>query len=87
MPTMARRFTLAACFLLGACGPPDSAELLRRADGITTKSALAAALGQPDEIGKLGPIETWTYRTSDGEVSFVLAGERVQLAAGGTRSP
>jgi len=86
LPRFRRAAALGAGFLLVACGPPDSAEILRKAEGVKTKTELERAIGRPDEVSKLGPIETWTYKTSDGAVSFLITGERVQIAAGGNRS-
>lgn len=80
-----RLFALAALsFLLAACGPPSTADALKKAEGVKTKAQLESALGKPTEIGKLGPIENWTYKTSDGSVSFVITGDTVQLSSGGT---
>lgn len=79
---------VAAALALAACGPPTKHDLLSKAEGIETKQALEAALGAPDDRSKLGPVETWTYRASDGEVTFVIAGDRVRFeAAGGSAEP
>ena len=70
------------------CGPSTKHELLKKAEGVETKQALEAALGPPDDHNKLGPIETWTYRAEDGEVTFVITGDRVRFeAAGGSPEP
>ncbi|RIK93454.1 MAG: hypothetical protein DCC71_24015 [Proteobacteria bacterium] len=66
-----------------ACGPPTKHDLLSKAEGAETKQALEAALGPPDDRSKLGPIETWKYRAADGEVTFVLTGDRVTFQAAG----
>ena len=88
---MARTFatTLARLILvlplaLIACGPPSTEETIKKSEKIETKAELEKALGRPSEIQKLGPIEQWTYKTSDGSVTFVLAGDTVTLASGGT---
>jgi hypothetical protein len=78
-------YLAALSFLLVACGPPSTAEALKKAEKVKTKSELESALGRPTEISKLGPLENWTYKTSDGSVSFVITGETVQLSTGGTR--
>ncbi|WP_298726063.1 hypothetical protein [uncultured Ferrovibrio sp.] len=75
---------LALPLMLAACGPPSTDEALRKSEGARTKGELEKALGRPTEIQKLGPIEQWTYKTSDGSVTFVIAGETVTLASGGT---
>jgi hypothetical protein len=48
---------------------------------VTTKAELEAQLGAPDDRTKLGPIETWTYQASDGKVTYLIAGDTVQLQA------
>ena len=49
----------------------------RQAEGVETKQALEATIGAPDEVDKLGPVERWTYRASDGDVEFVITGDDV----------
>jgi hypothetical protein len=66
--------TLAA---LVACGPPTRADLLKKAASVKTKAELEQALGKPADVAKLGPLEKWTYKTADGAVIFVIAGEAV----------
>ena len=81
------RHALAALAALGlaltACGPPSKHEILEKAEGAETRQALEAALGAPDDRSKLGPIETWRYVASDGEVTFVIAGDRVRFETAG----
>lgn len=74
-----------AALVLGAagCGPPTKHDLLTKAEGIETKQELEAALGAPDDRSKLGPIETWKYLASDGEVVFLIAGDRVRFQTAG----
>ncbi len=67
-----------------ACGEPSKGDILEKAKGITAKTELAKALGKPDDINKLGPIETWTYKASNGEVVFLITGETVALQAAGS---
>ncbi len=76
----------ALAFLLAACGPPSTADALKKAEGVKTRTELESRLGKPTEIAKLGPIENWTYKTSDGSVSFVITGDTVQMSSGGTNS-
>jgi hypothetical protein len=78
--------TLSAALGLAAC-QPDKADILAKAETIETKDQLRAELGDPDDIGKLGPIETWTYEASDGSVSFVIAGNTVTLSSTGEKAP
>ena len=44
-------------------------------------SPLVSALGKPDEVDKLGPLEQWTYEASDGKVVFAIVGGKVTLEA------
>jgi hypothetical protein len=44
---------------------------------------LESRLGRPDDISKLGPMETWSYKASNGEVVFVIVGDSVTLQAAG----
>jgi len=62
-----------------ACGPPSQHKILKQADGVETKQALEEKLGAPDEIDRLGPLETWTYHASDGQVEFLITGNTVAL--------
>ena len=75
----------AAAVLLAAagCGPPTKHDLLAKAEGAETRQQLEAALGAPTERSKLGPIETWKYLAKDGDVTFVIAGDRVRFEATG----
>lgn len=77
-------FALILPLALIACGPPSTDEALRKAEKAGTKAELEKALGRPSEIQKLGPLEQWSYKTSDGSVTFVIAGDKVTLASGGT---
>ncbi len=63
--------------LLAACFAPSKADLIKKAEGASSKAELEAALGEPSEVSKLGPIEKWTYKASDGAVVFVLAGDTI----------
>jgi hypothetical protein len=67
--------------LLSACGGGSKHDLLDRAEGAKTRAELEAALGAPDERSKMGPIETWTYHGSDGDVSFLITGDAVALSS------
>ena len=70
----------AAVAVLG-CGPPSQHEILKQAEGVETKQELEAKIGAPDEVDKLGPLERWTYRASDGDVEFVITGDAVALGS------
>lgn len=78
--------TLAFALLLAACGDSSKADILKKAENISTKAELESKLGRPDDISKLGPIEQWTYKAKDGSVLFVITGDSVALqATGGKR--
>jgi hypothetical protein len=82
---MLRNALLAGALLaFAACGEPTEQDILNKAEGVATKAELEAALGEPDDVSKLGPIEKWTYKASDGEVIFVITGDAVALEAAGT---
>lgn len=74
---------LFAAALLAACGDPDKTEIVEKARGAKTTAELRDKLGDPDDIDKLGPIEKWTYKASDGSVVFVIAGDAVTIEATG----
>jgi hypothetical protein len=70
----------AAVAVLG-CGPPSQHEILKKAEAVETKQELEEAIGAPDEVDRLGPVEKWTYSASDGEVEFVITGDKVRLGS------
>jgi hypothetical protein len=79
-----RRLTAALAALalaIAACSPDTKHDMLSKTEDVETMKELEAALGAPDDRTKMGPIETWTYRASDGEVTFLITGERVRLKA------
>jgi hypothetical protein len=69
---------------LVACGPPAKSDILKKAASVKTKAELEQVLGKPADVAKLGPLEKWTYKASDGEVIFVIAGETVTIQATGS---
>ncbi|MBM3516054.1 MAG: hypothetical protein FJX59_20415 [Alphaproteobacteria bacterium] len=69
-----------AAVILAACGDPTKEDIVKRSEGIDTKQQLERVLGQPSDISKLGPVETWTYNAANGSVAFVIAGDRVTLS-------
>ena len=80
------RFLLVAAVAvtLAACG--DSKEdILKKTEKVTTRDELRAAVGDPDDVTKVGPIETWTYEASNGSVTFTLAGDTVTLKTTGDK--
>jgi len=71
---------LALPLFLAACGDPEKADILKKAEGIEDKAKLESALGKPTEVSKLGPIERWTYKAKDGSVTFTITGSTVALS-------
>ena len=69
-----------AIFLAG-CGDPTKEEILKKSEGADTKALLEKALGRPDDIKKIGPLESWTYKAADGSVNFVIAGDQVTVTS------
>jgi hypothetical protein len=74
---------LALALLLAGCGPPTKEDLIAKARDIKTRTQLEKALGKADDVSKLGPIEKWTYKASNGHVVFVLLGDTVTIEAAG----
>lgn len=78
---------VAALMFVTACGDPSKQDIIKDAESADTKAQLESALGKPDDVSKLGPVEKWTYKASDGEVIFMITGDTVALqAAGGSSS-
>jgi len=77
----------AAWLLAFACAPETKHDVLKKAELVTTKAELEKVLGPPDDRHKLGPIETWTYVVSDGKVTFLIAGDSVQIQATSDSDP
>jgi hypothetical protein len=77
------KLVLAAGLMLAvaACGKPTKEAMLQKVGDPKKKAEVVALLGQPDEIGKLGPIEMWTYRASNGSVVFTMLADNVTLIA------
>ena len=81
---------LSACVLalaLAACGDPTKEDILKRAEGADTKALLERAIGRPNDIKKMGPLETWTYKAANGAVTFVIAGDHVTVSATSDEKP
>lgn len=71
--------------LLTGCGDPTVAEMVQKSEKVSSKAELENVLGKPHEISKVGPVETWTYKAKDGQVSFLITGDRVTMSAAGSR--
>src|SRR5215831_18706059 len=57
----------AAVLGLVACGRGTKEDIVSKARDISKRAELERVLGRPDEISKLGPVETWRYKASNGE--------------------
>ncbi len=73
---------LALAFVAG-CGSPTKEDLLSKARNVSTRDELEKVLGKPADIAKLGPLERWTYKASNGDVIFIILGDKVTLQATG----
>lgn len=62
-------------------------DLVEKSRNVSTRADLERALGKPSEISKLGPVEQWTYKASNGTVVFVIVGDKVTLQAAGSPPP
>lgn len=80
---LVKRAALVLPLLLVGCGDPSKADLIDKAKGADTKTELESALGQPDDLTKVGPLEKWTYKASDGQVTFIITGDSVALELAG----
>ena len=84
---IARMIRLGCCALLAfallGCGAPNKEDIIAKAREAKTRSALEKALGKPDDVSKLGPVEKWTYKAKNGQVTFVLVGDTVTIEAAG----
>lgn len=87
MPRLAAALALGAALMLSACFHQDTkADIVKKAEGASTTEELKAALGEPDELNKAGPIEEWIYDASDGTVRFpIVAGKVGPMVTGGKR--
>jgi hypothetical protein len=81
MNKFARLLAIGMLLVLAACGKPTKEELLRKSENVKTKAELQAVLGQADDISKIGPLETWRYKGSNGDVVFIITNDTVQLQA------
>ena len=86
MPRLATIAVLASTLLLAACFQDTKADIAKKAEAASTVEELRAALGEPDELNKAGPLEEWIYDASDGTVRFpIIAGKVGPMVTGGKR--
>lgn len=71
--------------LAGCDSLPTKAEILKKAEGLKTRAELEKALGQPNNLDKLGPLERWTYNAKDGTVVFTIIADSVTMSQTGDR--
>ena len=83
MRRLAGLLTIALALLVTACGPSSKEDMVAKAREVKTRAELERALGKPDDVSKLGPLEKWTYKARNGQVVFVLVGDVVTLEAAG----
>jgi hypothetical protein len=73
---------LLAATLVGGCSRSKE-DLVEKSRSASTRAELERALGKPSDIAKLGPVEQWTYKASNGSVVFLIVGDTVTLQAAG----
>ena len=73
---------LLAAALVSGCSRSKE-DLVAKSRGASTRTELEQALGKPSDITKLGPVEQWTYKASNGSVVFLIVGDKVTLQAAG----
>jgi hypothetical protein len=83
MRRLAALAMIALALLVTACGPSSKEDMVAKAREVKTRAQLERALGKPDDVSKLGPLEKWTYKARNGQVVFVLVGDVVTLEAAG----
>ena len=71
--------SVATAALLTGCGPSSKEDIVAKARDAKTRAALEQALGKPEDIDKLGPVEKWTYKAKNGKVTFILMGDAVTI--------
>ena len=83
--TMTLRALVCASLVLSlvACGRGTKEDIVAKARDVSKRAELERVLGKPDDLTKLGPVETWRYRASNGEVIFLIVGDDVTLQAAG----
>ncbi|HEY7676625.1 MAG TPA: hypothetical protein VIG69_06115 [Candidatus Methylomirabilis sp.] len=73
---------LALCGLV-SCSSSTKEDIIGKTRNVSTRDELEKAVGKPSDIAKLGPVEQWTYKASNGNVVFVIVGDKVTLQAAG----
>ena len=69
--------------MLAACDN-STVEIIEKSKNAGTVDQLKAAIGDPDQIKKVGPVAQWIYKASDGTVIFLIAGTKVTTSIAST---
>jgi hypothetical protein len=78
-------WVLAASLAIGCSRSKE--DLIEKSRNASTRAELEQALGKPSDISKLGPVEQWTYKASNGDVVFLIVADKVTLQATGSSGP
>jgi hypothetical protein len=88
--TMIRKLIRVLClaiFAVAVVACDDRKEdILEKSENAKTREQLRAVIGDPDDVSKVGPVETWTYQASNGNVTFTFAGKTVMLRTTGGKT-
>ncbi|MEH6526296.1 MAG: hypothetical protein V7723_09500 [Sneathiella sp.] len=77
---VAHRFGLFSVFCVlftSACDQRTEEDIITGAAGLTTPSAVQAAIGSADNVSSLGNTEIWKYGTSSRDICFIVAGDTI----------
>lgn len=75
-------WVLAAGLAIGCSRSKE--DLVEKSRNVSTRAELEQALGKPSDISKIGPVEQWTYKASNGTVVFLIVGDKVTLQTTGS---
>lgn len=78
-------WVLAAGLAIGCSRSKE--DLVEKSRNVSTRVELEQALGKPSDISKIGPVEQWTYKASNGTVVFLIVADKVTLQAAGSPTP
>lgn len=75
-----RALAVLTALAIAACdeAPRTLGDIVRKAGTVETRADLERALGRPHKLTVYGTAETWTYKATDGEISFLVVGNRIQ---------
>jgi hypothetical protein len=79
--------SMAGVLLLAGCGSGAIQDIRTKAKNCETAAQLEKALGKPSKVSSVNILgvaaETWTYKASDGEVTYQILNGKVMLEAAG----